>query len=247
MRIRILSDLHNEFEPYNPSMVECDIVILAGDVGVGLKGLAWISAAFPAMPVVYVAGNHEYYGHAMPVLTNELKKRSENSQIRFLECNSVSLNGIRFLGCTLWTDFDVQGNRATSIEAAEASMTDYTRIRVSPKYRKLRPSDTIRFHAASLNWLRKSLAESTEPTIVVTHHAPSARSLAPGTDIDPLSGAYASRLDDWMQDTEILLWVHGHTHHCVDYSIQHTRVLSNQLGYPDQPAVGFRPDLVIEI
>ena len=247
LRIHVLSDLHNEFEPYKPPKVDCDLVILAGDVEVGMKGLAWIEAAFPGKTVIYVAGNHEYYGHALPVLTNKLRKGREGSLIRFLECDTISLAGIRFLGCTLWTDFGVWGNRAASLDAARTTMTDYRRIRVSPRYRKLRPSDTLAFHAGSRTWLRKSLKDSAEPTVVVTHHAPSPRSLVPGSELDPTSGAFASRLDDWIEDSGILLWIHGHTHHCVDYRIGGTRILSNQRGYPDQPADGFRPDLVLEV
>ncbi len=154
MRIHVLSDLHNEFEPFKPPEVDCDVVILAGDVGVGMKGLAWIHAALAGKTVLYVAGNHEYYGHALPVLTHKLKKGCEGSPIRLLECDTISLSGIRFLGCTLWSDFEVCG---------------------------------------------------------------------------------------------VLLWVHGHTHHCVDYRIGGTRILSNQRGYPDQPAGGFRPDLVLDV
>ncbi len=212
-----------------------------------MKGLAWIHAALAGKTVLYVAGNHEYYGHALPVLTHKLKKGCEGSPIRLLECDTISLSGIRFLGCTLWSDFEVCGDRAASIDAAGTTMTDYRRIRVSPQYRKLRPSDSITFHAASLKWLRESMGHSTEPTVVVTHHAPSPRSLAPGWELDPISGAYASRLDDWIEHCGVLLWVHGHTHHCVDYRIGGTRILSNQRGYPDQPAGGFRPDLVLDV
>lgn len=66
MRIRILSDIHIEFEPYRPSEVEADLVILAGDIGVGLDGIRWAQRHFPDLPVVYIAGNHEYYGHSLP-------------------------------------------------------------------------------------------------------------------------------------------------------------------------------------
>jgi Icc-related predicted phosphoesterase len=247
LRIHVLSDLHNEFEPYNPSKVDCDVVVLAGDLGLGMNGLKWIDAVLQQKTVIYVAGNHEYYGNALPRLTNKLSETCQGTSVRFLECESVSFNGVRFLGCTLWSDFGVVGNRSASMDTAQNVMTDYRRIRVSPKYRKLRPMDTAALHAASVKWLQESLMKPSEPTIVVTHHAPSPRSLKPGTEKDPVSGAYASRLDDWIETSSILLWVHGHTHHCVDYTIGSTRILSNQRGYPDEPAEGFQPSLVVDI
>ena len=247
LRIQILSDLHNEFEPYEPLKVECDVTILAGDVGLGMNGLKWATTVFQDRPVVYVAGNHEYYGNALPHLTNKLRESCKGTSVHFLECESVSINGVRFLGCTLWSDFAVASNRLESMEVAQDVMTDYKRIRLSPKYRKLRPIDTGALHAASFKWLRECLPKSNEPTVVVTHHAPSPRSLKPGTENDPVNGAYASRLDDWVGASNILLWVHGHTHYCVDYTIGNTRVLSNQRGYPDQPAQGFRPDLLVDV
>lgn len=247
VRIHVLSDLHNEFERYEPGNVECDVTILAGDVGLGLNGLTWTAAVFQERPVMYVAGNHEYYGSALPHMTKKLRLSCKDTSIRFLECESASFNGVLFLACTLWSDFGVSGNRSASMDAAQNLMTDYRRIRVSPKYRKLCPLDTAALHVASVKWLQESLMRTNEPTVVVTHHAPSPRSLKPGTEKDPVSGAYASRLDDWIETSRILLWVHGHTHHCVDYTIGSTRILSNQRGYPDQPVEGFRPDLVVEI
>lgn len=247
MRIHVLSDLHIEFEAYHPTKVDCDLVILAGDIGIGTKGLEWIRTTFQDIPTIYVAGNHEYYGNALPHLTQKLKQSAQGSSVRFLERETTILNGIRFIGCTLWSDFDLTGNSSDSMFAAQTMLTDYQRIRVSPKYRKLRPDDTRLLHIASLDWLRETIKFSHEPTVVVTHHAPSARSLLPSTQNDPLSAAFASDLDEWIQTTNIALWIHGHTHLSVDYSIGTTRILSNQRGYPNEPATGFSPNLVIDL
>lgn len=247
MRIHVLSDLHIEFEPYEPARVDCDIVVLAGDIGVGTRGLEWISAEFQHIPAIYVAGNHEFYGNALPHLSRKLALSSQASTVTFLECKATTLDGVRFLGCTLWTDFHGTGDRSESMLAAQERMTDYRRIRTGPGFRKLRPQDTRLLHVASLDWLREAVKSSDEPTVVVTHHAPSYSSLGHGAEDDPVSAAFASRLDEWIRSTNIVLWIHGHTHRCVDYSIGSTRIVSNQKGYPDEPATGFLSDWVINL
>lgn len=247
MRIHVLSDLHNEFEEFKPDTVKCDVVILAGDVAPGEKGVTWINAYYPSLPSIYIAGNHEYYGHSIPRLTEKLRLACKDTSITFLECASVIIGGVRFLGCTLWSDFDITGNRAASMDAAQAIMADYKRIRVSPQYRKLRPIDTKSYHHYSNTWLTEQVKSSSEPVVIITHHAPSVQSLKPGSELDHISGAYASNLEPLIEAGNIKLWIHGHTHHCVDYLIGSTRVLSNQRGYPDEPAEGFRNDLVVEI
>ena len=131
-----------------------------------MNGLKWASTVLRERPVVCVAGNHEYYGKALPHLTKKPRESCKGKSVRFLECESVSINGIRFLGCTLWSDFEVAGNKPPSIDAAQNMMTDYKRIHVSPQYRKLRPIDTGAIHAASVKWLEECLLKSNVPTVV---------------------------------------------------------------------------------
>src|SRR5690606_18931361 len=99
MRIHLLSDLHNEFELYEPASVNADVVVLAGDIDVGVKGIKWAREAFDC-PVLYVPGNHEFYnGH----LVNTLRKMREASceRVRVLDRDAVTLGGVRFLGATM--------------------------------------------------------------------------------------------------------------------------------------------------
>ena len=81
----------------------------------------------------------------------------------------------------------------------------------------------------------------------MTHHAPSARSEAPYHADSPLKAAFASDLDSLVEQSGVPLWIHGHTHYNVDYVMGSTRVLTNQLGYPDERCKGFNPSLVVEI
>ena len=197
MRLHILSDLHQEFGPVKIPPTDADIVVLAGDIHLGREGRRWARTHFPDQPVIYVLGNHEFYQHSLPDLTERLKQETEGSHICLLENSSVELNGITFLGCTLWTDFQLSGNPVAAMQTAGEIMSDYHLIRFTPGYRRLRTGDTVRVHAKSVAWLREALAGCDRSrTVVVTHHAPSHRSEAPFHADSPLSPAFASNLDD---------------------------------------------------
>ncbi len=248
MRLHIISDIHAEFADYQPAQTEADVVVVAGDVHVGRNGRTWIRTNFPLQPVIYVLGNHEFYRNALPKLTEDLERESNGSHIHLLENRAVNIGGITFLGCTLWSDFKTGGDPAAAKIAAEETMSDYHLIRVSPEFRKLRARDTERLNARSVEWLKQTLSNC-EParTVVVTHHAPSARSIPPCHAGSILNGAFASDLEPLVTGSGVPLWIHGHTHHCVDYRLGTTRVISNQRGYPDALVQGFVPDLVIEV
>jgi hypothetical protein len=223
-------------------------VIVAGDVHPGRRSLGWILETFANDTVLFVPGNHEFYGHALPKLTNDLKALAAGTKVHVLDNDAVMVKGVRFLGATLWTDFKLKGSPAAAGALAAAKMTDYRRIRVSPGYSRLKGLDTARLHSRSCYWLQQQFDQpASEPTVVITHHAPSERSLHPSFLNDELSPAYASHLDEMVAASGAELWIHGHTHAAVDYCIGQTRVLSNQRGYPDAPAPGFQPDLVVEI
>lgn len=250
-RVRAFSDLHTEFAPLQLPRAEADLVVLAGDIGKGVRGVDWAATTFPDTPVVYVVGNHEYYGGALPRTREKMRAAAKGSNVWVLEREELCFGNVRVLGVTLWTDFRLFGADQVwgSGEAAAAAMNDYKKIRTSPRYSRLRPANTRAEHALAKSWLRERLDEDTdaEVTVVVTHHAPSARSLAPKYAKDSLSPAYASNLDDLVEASGAALWIHGHTHHCVDYRIGSTRVWSNQRGYPDESVAEFDPVGLLEL
>lgn len=147
MKLHILSDLHLEFAAFHPPATGADLVILAGDIHVKDKGLAWISAAFPDTPVLYVLGNHEYYGRAYPKHLHDLKEKVQGTSIHILENDTFEMDGIRFLGCTLWTDFKLFGDPRIAGYEATMKMTDYRKIRIGLDFKKLRSLDTATLHA----------------------------------------------------------------------------------------------------
>ncbi|MEZ4439189.1 MAG: metallophosphoesterase [Polyangiaceae bacterium] len=250
MRLLVLSDLHIELAPFESGDVEADVVVLAGDIGPKLSGLQMAQAGFPDRPVIYVAGNHEYYGAALPHLTDKLRDLADGTNVHFLERDEVVIGSVRFLGCTLWTDFELYGEKeALSCRLeAEAKLNDYRRIRLSPRFRKLRTADTLSLHNRSLSWLEDRLAEPFPgKTVVVTHHAPGFESISPWYRGQRLSSAYASDLTDWASGKPIDLWIHGHTHNRLDYELSGIRVVANQRGYADEPVQGFESGFTVEL
>lgn len=248
MKIHVLSDLHIEFGDFDPPETDADMVLLAGDTQPLARGIAWARERFGEKPVLYILGNHEFYGAAIPKLIETLRQEASGSHVTVLENDECVLGDIRFLGCTLWTDFRLNGNPRISSFVAHEAMTDYHRIRVSPQYRKLNPADTAARHHSSRRWLEEKLREPfAGKTVVMTHHAPSARSLAPDLRDDPINAAYASDLEDFVAASGIGLWVHGHIHHPCDYQLGDTRVICNPRGYLDDPTAGFQPGFVVEV
>jgi predicted phosphohydrolase len=249
MRIQVFSDLHLEFGPVSLPLVSADVVIAAGDIHIGKNGLLWLLKTFQKVPVIYVLGNHEFYGKTLPKLTNELKAMAAGTNVHVLENEAVELDGKIFLGATLWTDLELGGGDwIVSGTAVQEGMTDYRRIRTLPNYSKMRPKESRRMHLASRAFLESQLAAHREKSVVVvTHHAPSAKSLPDEKRGDVLSPAYASNLDELVAGSRAKLWVHGHIHKQSDYRIGSTRVLANPHGYPDKVNVAFEEALVVEI
>jgi hypothetical protein len=247
MKLHILNDLHIEFEDFVPPETDADIVILAGDIGVGLEGLGWAEDRFPDKPVIYVPGNHEFYHHDLSLI--EKLKAQAPAYIHVMNDDKVVIDGVRFLGSILWTDFALFGedDRFYAMKTAGRWMTDFSIIRQDG--RKFTPQDAARLHTVSRGWLLSMLAEPFDGrTVVVTHHAPSSRSVHPRYASDLLTPAFASNLEMLMDGERIALWVHGHMHDAFDYEIYGTRVVCNPRGYaPNALAPGFRPDYVVDI
>ncbi len=248
MKIHILSDLHTEFEPFDPPLTDSDVVIIAGDAGVGLGGINWIDEHFEQKPVIYVAGNHEYYGKTLQKQLKQLEERAEGTRIHMLENGVAEIDGYVFLGCTLWTDFELFGDSEIAGYDVMRQMSDFSVIRVAPNYRKLNYRDTIRYHRASLSWLESKFEEyKDKKLIVVTHHAPSAQSITRQYQESIISAAFASNCEDIVSRSGALLWVHGHVHSVHDYYIGQTRVLCNPKGYPGEEVEEFNGSLVVEL
>ncbi|MGH2861660.1 MAG: metallophosphoesterase [Solirubrobacteraceae bacterium] len=249
MRLHVLSDLHLEHAAFIVPEVDADVVVLAGDVAPGTAGIEWMRRHLDGRPVLYVAGNHEFYGHELPGLMPRLKDAARGTQIHVLENDEIVIDGVRFLGCSLWSDFDFAGpeSRANTMRICERLVNDYKQIHASDPDRPLRAQDTRDLHLASRAWLARRLAAPHDgPTVVVTHHAPLVRR-RPENPLMAIGGAFASDLSELMGRTQVDLWIFGHIHRAVDTEVDGTRVLSNQRGYPHEPVTDFDPGLVVDI
>lgn len=265
MKLLVLSDLHLEFadfEPDSTSVEMSDVVVLAGDIHQGTKGISWSRKTFPDKPIVYVAGNHEFYHHHWDRLLDELREEARKHEVHFLENDSVNIGDVRFLGATLWTDFDYLGRsrRSQAMREVEDRLNDHRLITagippaelIDIYQRKERMSvtvgpgrayeseltaaHTLKRHQDSLDWLRNELPKRERTrTVVVTHHYPHQNSTAARFRKDLLTPAFGSRLPIEML-TQASLWIHGHTHDSADYIIvdggNAVRVLCNPRGYP---------------
>ena len=228
MRIHILSDLHLEFAPFEVNDVGAEVLVFAGDIHTGKNGVKWILQATADRPAIYVLGNHEFYGQKIPKLISEIKEAAHGTNVHVLENDKVEIGDVVFLGATLWTDFRLHGDPVLAEVAAQTGMTDFRRIRVTPSYRRFRPTDARRFHIQSLEWLAREVAAiQGKRLVVVTHHAPSPQSIPPERNNNALNPAYVSNLDRFIADSRAALWIHGHIHCHADYTVGDTRIVAN--------------------
>jgi Icc-related predicted phosphoesterase len=270
MRVHVFSDLHLEFGPIAlaPEVRSgglADLVLLAGDIHTRRRGPLWAAEAFN-QPVAMILGNHEAYGDSLYAsIAAQRKAATESSTrrkhpIRVLERETWTLSTadgtpVRIIAATLWTDFELFGAAQQSrvMDEAHDAMNDFQMIRITSGLlrgeRLLTPSDCLRLHRESRIHIESELAQPFDGiSIVMTHHAPSGRSVPEFRRGDPINAAYASDLEALIEGAQPQLWVHGHIHSSSDYRIGSTRVVCNPRGYvPSQLNAGFDPALTIEI
>lgn len=254
VKLLILSDLHLDRGHgfIRPVGDDADVVVLAGDIHVGIKGIAWARRIFKDKPIVYVAGNHEFYGYRWDKLNEQLRAEGRHHDVHFLENGEVTLFGLRFLGATLWTDFKFFGEekKALAMNMVHRSLYDYRVIARDANGHAIVPTDTLDRHRTSFQWLKERLAKADKAkTIVVTHHYPCPLSTDPQWANDIVTAGFGSNLDELIGKSA--MWIHGHTHTCFDYMHKGTRIVCNPKGYewmdrpPENPK--FNPKLVLEI
>lgn len=253
MKLFIQSDQHQEIHGVAPAFAlpEADVFVCAGDLTRSVKGgIQWLSEnVAPRMQAVYVAGNHEYYkGSYLEWHAEGLAENKLHSRVHLLENDIKVIDGVRFVGCTLWTDFSIMGQQPLAVLHARGAMNDYKQIKYRKKpFEKLRPQHTMTRHSNSVSFLQAALAMPFDgKTVVVTHHAPHPLSIHERFRGDLLSAGFCSDLSELIEHRQPALWIHGHTHDFFDYMVGDTRVVCNPQGYGDEVS-GFKPQLVIEI
>ncbi len=236
MKISFLSDLHLEFDEQVifPSLPTEGVIILAGDIHQGIGGMQWARKNFDYQDIIYVSGNHEYYGFELESCESALIEAADELGIHYLNNRKVEINGVEFIGTTLWTDFRLFNNSNEALYDCR-KLDDYRLIRSGRQNgRKLSPLDTMLLHSEARAFLEASITAPHENRVIITHHAPSLRSVSERFKTHRLSPAYASHLDELVAKSKAKFWFHGHTHTPTDYSIADTRVLSNPAGFPGE-------------
>jgi predicted phosphodiesterase len=262
MRIQLASDLHLEQVGAGApprGLIHpapgADLLVLAGDIHNGVSGVeAFLS--WP-VPVVYVAGNHEFYDRSWEQTRTDLQRACKGTNVTVLDNAVVEVLGVRILGCTLWTDFRLTGAPLTqAMDAVERGLTDYRVIHT--RQGPLRAQHTLADHESPRRWLQTEAARPfAGPTVVVTHHGPHPLSIHPRFAGHPINPGFVSDLTPLLGHAD--LWLHGHTHDSFDYRIGRCRVVANPAGYLlNRAAVGigqgrelenarFDPGLVIDL
>ena len=234
MKLNILSDLHLKLGALEIPENDADAVVLAGDVARPREAVSW--ALGFTKPVFYVPGNHEFYGGSIAGTVAELKQLCAGTNVRVLDNDEVVIEGVRFLGTTLWTDFMLFGDgekRAAAMREAQRFMRDFSRIRVGETQEALfTPAHSAALFNIHAGWLDGKLAAPyAGPTVVITHHAPSRWSIHPRFADSLLNACFVSDAERLIDASRARLWIHGHTHDSFDYVLNGTRVVCNPRGY----------------
>ena len=268
MKVQILSDIHLEWYDYKVKNTDADTLILCGDILVASVLEVNINPDDPNSEVskyrqflqdcsdnyknvIYVIGNHEFYCGMWEWSINVVKAECEKyGNIHVLENDTVVIDGIRFVGATLWTSFF--NNSPIVMLEMEGRMSDYIRIYNENTKCMLKPHDTVERHAETMHYFKHIIPASNELVVVCTHHAPSKRSVHPDRYSDSSNAAYITELDEFiMNNKNIKLWCHGHIHDFVDYNIEGTRVICNPRGYKssefDVQQTNFNETLTVEV
>lgn len=249
MKLQIASDIHLEHNPCTIPVLG-DVVVLAGDLHAGCRGIEWAKRHFDGRPVCYVSGNHELYGHVYPDFIDEMRNAAAGSNVHFLEQDECILDGVRFLGATCWTDFTLLGysRQADCADAAKDGLNDFVYIEKGGGH-LLRPEDVAAVCRSTIAWLHERLTEKHDgPTVVILHHAPSIFCTEPKfRSNNMLAAAFCNNLEGMIREFQPTLVISGHTHFCCDFHIGSTRLVSNQRGYTDGEVPGFDPAFCVEV
>lgn len=255
MRIWLLSDLHLESSDFDlpapPAGVE--LLVVAGDVHENWGRALNRCMSFQRqcrLPVVFVPGNHDHYDHHLGIFDDYAEPLAGFAAAGLHVLHSgqtVNLAGARFVGATLWTDFEINGDQEEAFSWFDDYMPDAGRIAADSGGELISGGDVLPVHRRHLAAIEAVLAVPFDgPLVVVTHHAPHPKSLRNPKFIDDSDASFASDLTKTIERFKPALWLHGHVHHSCDYRVVATRVVCNPRGYGRENR-HFDPELVIDV
>jgi len=212
MKIQYVSDLHLEFGYRAIIQPAADILVLAGDISSDFDYDFFYDVSRDFKHVLYVAGNHEFYGHTGLDHQHYINGCGKFKNVHYLDKEKIEIDGITFFGATLWSDL----SRLIDALISKQMLNDYSWIKGwTPELATAEFKSTV----------------IPKVDVVITHYAPSYMSVAEEYKGNVLNASYASNLESTILDLEPKYWIHGHMHTPVDYMIGNTRVVSNPRGY----------------
>ena len=252
MKIQIASDLHLEFRSrqYPPAadfqtVEDRDVLVLAGDIGNRLKAWAFVERELAFSPVIYVPGNHEYYGRHTRKDTDEAwrQKATQCPDLNYLIAEGVTIGGVRFWGAPWYSDLFGRRDRAY-LHDVEKLLNDFSaRHNDAGGWTVARHLEE---HARQTQLLRE---QAGQVDVVITHWPPTLHAVAPQHDGDLLNGYYVNDREDLVEEIGAQLWISGHVHDAYRALVGDTMLIGNPAGYPKEKPESrlFRPDLMIEV
>ncbi|TCB60136.1 phosphohydrolase [Rhizobium leguminosarum bv. viciae] len=269
MKAWIISDIHyapmDRLWSKSISVPDADICICAGDVSSDLSdSLDYVLANIePVMPVVMTLGNHEYIGLSPDQALDRARRKVAGTNIHLLENEAIEIEGVKFIGATLWTDFEIATGEGDEDFPAELRLEiarkdikhhslEFSAVRSDRRPGEFVDMDELRDrHLVSRAFIEHELEATpyAQKSVVLTHHAPLAESLDTRFLGNLSTAAYASDLSALIKAGKPTYWVHGHIHRFRDYVFDHTRIIDNPhgLGNGERATSGFQPDFVIEL
>lgn len=259
MRVQIFSDLHLEYRgnPLPPVSPDADVVVLAGDLApVRTNRIGEVMRAWNFPDLLYVPGNHEWYGSEIDSARLKLKGECWDHGVELLDPRVVDRDEVRFVGATLWTDFRLDptpGAEARAHHEVGDFMPDFNgAIRhFDAEKGLLTTGESARRHAAHRAFIERELAraeaEGVETVVVITHHAPSPVCVRPWYRDSKVNAGFASNLDEVIERYRPRLWIHGHMHDRVDERIGQTRIIANPHGFSLTEGADFDPNLIVTL
>jgi len=265
MKLQLLSDIHLES---NPDFVAtpasgADLLVLAGDIGSyqlrhdgsvmdepdwGLQRFSPLPqyAGWP-VPVLFVPGNHEYDALDVDTTRDQMRAACDRLGIQWLECESTVIDSVRFVGCTLWSDFDAialhkypppkgtETQRLKERDKAFRAANFYLSKMAAERHGQLFDAAAMReLGLQSQQWLEAELAKdhAAGPTVVVTHFAPTLHSADPRYGLTPGTAGFCNALDHLLPQADF--WLHGHLHCPTRLQVGRCGIIANPLGYADK-------------
>lgn len=247
MKIQIISDLHLEHgAPFTfVKAKEADVLVLAGDIDSFDRALSFVKECATILPTIMILGNHEPMGYSIEE-TVEFWESVNIDNFYFLNNKTVEIDGVHFIGSTLWSDLNADPVNSFSITKIVA---DFKMIKDKNHIQNVTLNDLQKEHDIAKSFILNELRKGYEKTVVVTHHLPTYQSISPKYANSIVNAAFVTNMDNILSSYayDIKLWIHGHTHECFDYMITpNTRIVCNPRGYPNEKN-GFDPLKVVEV